>query len=157
MARYKKRVRVDVWRKGWREEKKREKMNELKRLFSFFNLPSVFRAADQPKQHRLNVMVGDGESLAWQRDEHESSAGATTLTSALHAADSHTVRPGFILTSGSLRRPLSKRVLLQVHAVLLILQQELQLQAELCLLSIEQHPGLELGRRRRGRRGKIHS
>ena len=35
LARYKKRVRVEVWRRGWREEKRREEMNELKRLFSF--------------------------------------------------------------------------------------------------------------------------
>lgn len=35
LARYKKRVRVEVWRTGWREEKRREEMNGLKRLFSF--------------------------------------------------------------------------------------------------------------------------
>lgn len=110
------------------EEGGDERTEEIVQFFISRLQSSVFRAADQRKQHRLNVMLSDGESLAGQRDERESSAGATTLTSALHAADSHTVRPAFISTSGSL---FFKCIRLQVHAAPSIHQQEQQLPSEL--------------------------
>lgn len=63
----------------------------------------VFRATQLQTQQRLNLTLCglNCESFAWQKEEYESSAGATTLTFALYAADSHiTYQLAFILTSG---------------------------------------------------------
>lgn len=85
-------------REGEKEEiKEREK--ETYETFHFYFL-CVFRVTEQQKQQRLNLTFCglNSESFAWQR-EHESSAGATTPTSALYTVDSYTVRLAFISTS----------------------------------------------------------